>query len=192
LSYKLEEIEELGREIGEIKGVQAVILYGSYARGDFDEGSDVDLLIVFEDSPSLKHGWRSVMKITAKRNIFVQAVIMAVDELKSSALLSSILREGRILYAAHSFNLPRLAKYKPYALITYSLSKMSHPRKIKCIQTLYGRKSGKYTYNGVLTQLSGMKIGRNSLMIPFENMAKLTDFLDKEGITYVVRHVWCN
>ena len=192
MSYKLEEIKELGREIGEIKGVQAVILYGSYARGDFDEGSDVDLLIVFQDPQSLKHGWRSAMKITAKRNIFIQAVIMAVNELRSSALLSSILREGKILYSTQSFNLLGLAKFKPYALITYNLSKMSPNRKIKCIQTLYGRKSGKYTYKGVLTQLNGLKIGRNSLMIPFENIAKLTDFLDKEGITYVVRHVWCN
>jgi len=37
LSYKLEEIKDLADEISKIKGVQAVLLYGSYARGDFTE-----------------------------------------------------------------------------------------------------------------------------------------------------------
>jgi len=99
LSYRLEEIRELAEEISKIKGVQAVILYGSYARGDYAEGSDVDFLVVFQDKSSLKKGWRTVTETTAKRKIFVQAVTMTMDELMTSSLLPSILREGKILYS---------------------------------------------------------------------------------------------
>jgi len=44
------DILELTGEISEIKGVSAIILFGSHSRGDFDEGSDIDLLIVFNDN----------------------------------------------------------------------------------------------------------------------------------------------
>ncbi|MEM2122808.1 MAG: nucleotidyltransferase domain-containing protein [Candidatus Bathyarchaeia archaeon] len=43
------EIEQLINRLEEVEGVVGIILFGSYSKGDFDEGSDVDLLIVFND-----------------------------------------------------------------------------------------------------------------------------------------------
>jgi len=192
LSYKLEEIKELAEEISKIEGVQAVVLYGSYARGDFTEGSDVDFLVVFQDKSSLKKGWRTVTEITAKREIFVQAVTMTMDELMTSSLLSSILREGKMLYSTKPLDLRERGRLKPYALITYDLSGMPPNRKVKCLQSLHGRRSGKYTYEGRLTKLKGFSVGRNCLMIPLENMTELINFLEKEGAHYVIRYVWCD
>jgi len=191
LSYKIEDITELGREIGKISRVEAVVLFGSYARGDFDEGSDVDLLVVFRDKFSLESGWCKVTETTAKRHMFVQVVTMTVDELKSSSLLSVVLREGKILFSTEGFSLPGLVKFRPYALVSYDLRSMAPDSKVKFVQTLQGRKSGKYAYKGMLLELGGFKVGRNCLMLPQESVAKLTDFLDKEGVTYFTRHVWC-
>ena len=53
------EIKELISKIGKIKGVLAVIMFGSYARGEFDEGSDVDL-VLFLDDETLRLGRREV------------------------------------------------------------------------------------------------------------------------------------
>jgi len=192
LSYKLDEIKELADEISRIKGVQAVLLYGSYARGDFAEGSDVDFLVVFQDKSSLKRGWRMVTEITAKREIFVQAVTMTMEELMTSSLLPSILREGKILYSTKPLDLRERDRLKPYALITYDLSGMPPNRKVKYLQNLHGRRSGKYTYEGKLTKLNGFSVGRNCLMIPLENMAELINFLEKEGAHYIIRYVWCD
>ncbi|MGH7447130.1 MAG: TaqI-like C-terminal specificity domain-containing protein, partial [Longimicrobiales bacterium] len=44
------DIRELGCRIGEIEGVQRVLLFGSWARGDAHQDSDVDLLVV--DAPN--------------------------------------------------------------------------------------------------------------------------------------------
>jgi predicted nucleotidyltransferase len=45
---------DLAREIRSRRRVSAVILYGSFARGDFHEGSDVDLIVV-GDFPERYH-----------------------------------------------------------------------------------------------------------------------------------------
>lgn len=190
MSFNIEEIAQLGQEIGRINGVDAVILFGSYAREDFDEGSDVDLLVVFRDKSSLEGGWRQTTEVTARKPIFVQLVTMTVDELKSSSLLSVVLREGKTLYSTQAFNLQRLASFKPYALLTYDLTSLTSHSKVKFIQNLQGRKSGKYTYKGLLKEQGGFKVGRNCLMIPLESVAPLTNFLEKEGINYFIRYVW--
>lgn len=43
--YSFEEIAERVRPIAEKYGLKSVYLFGSYARGDADDESDVDLLI---------------------------------------------------------------------------------------------------------------------------------------------------
>ena len=44
----MDKIEEFGRQIGRQFNAERVILFGSYARGDYHEGSDLDVLIVLE------------------------------------------------------------------------------------------------------------------------------------------------
>ncbi len=48
------QVRDLAREIRSRRRVAAIILYGSFARGDFHEGSDVDLIIV-GDFPERHH-----------------------------------------------------------------------------------------------------------------------------------------
>lgn len=50
----MEQVRDLAREIRSRRRVSAVILYGSFARGDFHEGSDVDLIVV-GDFPERHH-----------------------------------------------------------------------------------------------------------------------------------------
>ncbi len=45
---------------------------------------------------------------------------------------------------------------------------------------------------GILAKLHGFKVGRGCLMIPLENASKLISLLEKEGVIYFIRHVWCN
>lgn len=52
--YSFREITERVRPIAEKYGLRSVYLFGSYARGDADEDSDVDLLVDAENV----HGFR--------------------------------------------------------------------------------------------------------------------------------------
>lgn len=46
LMVAMNQIEEFGRRIGEEFGAEKVILFGSYARGNADRDSDVDILVI--------------------------------------------------------------------------------------------------------------------------------------------------
>ncbi|MBD5129657.1 MAG: nucleotidyltransferase [Ruminococcaceae bacterium] len=52
--YSFEEIAERVRPVAEKYGLKSVYLFGSYARGDADDDSDVDLLVDAENV----HGFR--------------------------------------------------------------------------------------------------------------------------------------
>jgi len=41
-----EQVRDLAREIRSRRRTSTIILFGSFARGDFHEGSDVDLIVV--------------------------------------------------------------------------------------------------------------------------------------------------
>ncbi len=51
--WVIEQIRDLAREIRARRRISVIILYGSFARGDFHEGSDIDLIIVgdFHERP---------------------------------------------------------------------------------------------------------------------------------------------
>ncbi len=45
LSYSIEEIKEKATPIAERYGIDSLTLFGSYARGDADENSDLDFYV---------------------------------------------------------------------------------------------------------------------------------------------------
>lgn len=190
MGVELAEIELLGREIGSLGGVLAVVLFGSYARGDYDEGSDVDLLIVFKDRESLETSFSEVAEEIGKRGFLVTAIRMTIDELKSSPLLRSVLLDGRVLCADRSFDLQKVAGFVPYALLTYDLRELERRDKVKFAHELFGRRSGKYIYGGILGKIGGYRLGGNCIMIPKANLHKLKEFFHARGVSYYIRYVW--
>lgn len=52
--YTIDEIKEKIKPIAEKYGIETVWLFGSYARGEADENSDVDLLINYKSGLGLK------------------------------------------------------------------------------------------------------------------------------------------
>lgn len=184
-----EKIEYVVNEIKEVEGVIGIILFGSFSRGDYDEGSDIDLLVVFKEKRELNKGLKEVYKTTAKTDLFFQVIGLTLDELKGSPLLESVLRDGRIYYANEDIKKLLTPAHKPYALITYSTVNLSPKERVIFTQKLEGRK-GKYRYDGLIQELGGYKVGRGVVMVPIENLKTLTERLDKKGINYIVRYLW--
>lgn len=189
-SQVYKEIDHIVSKIKEIDGTISVILYGSYSRGDFDEGSDVDLLVVFKDKRELNKGLEEVYKITAKSHLFFQVIGLTLDELKNSPLQESVLRNGKIYYAKKDIEKLLAPTRKPYALVTYSTANLSPKERVVFAQRLEGRGKGKYSYDGLAQKLGGYKVGRGVVMIPLENMNTLTEYLEEKEIHYVIRYVW--
>jgi predicted nucleotidyltransferase len=89
-------IHELRRALRSQQRVRLAVLYGSMARGDEDEGSDIDLLISFaEDRPSSLYALSRHLQEVCDRHVD----IARLERVQAGAplLLERILDEGRVL-----------------------------------------------------------------------------------------------
>jgi predicted nucleotidyltransferase len=184
------EIEHVTDRLKKIEGVTGVILFGSYSRGEHDEGSDIDLLIIFKDKKALKMNQNEIYKITAETDMFFQAVALTLDELKNSTLLETALREGKIYQAKKELKKLFATTHKPYALISYTTANLNPKERVTFAQELEGRRESKYIYKGLLQKIGGYKVGRGVIMIPLENMRKVTSHFEKKKVDYATRYVW--
>ncbi len=97
------QIQEIAQRLGIMANASQVILFGSYARGDASDKSDVDLMIVAEsDLPRYK---RSVDLYKSLRPypfgldlvVYTPQEVQAAQESPLS-FISTVLREGKELY----------------------------------------------------------------------------------------------
>lgn len=81
--------------------VNKIILYGSYARGDYREDSDIDVAVVVPRSSLSKNILDDMAKLfKLRRNISTDIEpILLIDENDSSGFLESISKYGEIVYA---------------------------------------------------------------------------------------------
>lgn len=95
-------MKELKEGLVQIYGdkLKAVYLYGSYARGDYREGSDVDVMILLKDYSNY---WKEYMRssdyvsdISLKYDVTVSSLLMKEIQWKESDMpvLRNIRREG--------------------------------------------------------------------------------------------------
>lgn len=99
-----EDIRRVAEQIGESVQAKWVILFGSYARGQATEHSDVDLLVIAESAlPRFKRSrelYRQFRPYPFSMDLLVYTPA-EVEQGKDSpvSFVSKVLREGKIVYA---------------------------------------------------------------------------------------------
>lgn len=106
-----EIIERYVREVSGIYGshLKKIILYGSYARGDFREDSDIDIMILVDlDDSEIKAAGRKLSDVTFDINFDFDVLIMPIVQnaafferwVGAYPFFNQINNEGIELYAA--------------------------------------------------------------------------------------------
>ena len=83
--------------------ISKLILYGSYARGDYREGSDIDLILISEDFKNHDYWSRIDMLSEAIYDVFapLEVVGFTPEEWgKKTSPLYDYAKQGEILYVA--------------------------------------------------------------------------------------------
>jgi predicted nucleotidyltransferase len=95
---------ELERVIAQLKkmGAKKIILFGSLAEGEVRLGSDIDLLVLFDDELDFK---TRMKKLYSEIEADVDFDILAYnfdefEKIKDRSLFRHILRKGKVLYEA--------------------------------------------------------------------------------------------
>ncbi|MBU0929528.1 MAG: nucleotidyltransferase domain-containing protein, partial [Nanoarchaeota archaeon] len=185
ISYILEKIE--------FDRMNKIILFGSVARGDADEESDIDIFIDTNDK-NLKG------EITDLTNSFYNSTIYKdywlllgvknevkciVSKLDEWQLNRSIISEGITLFDKTVSKI----NGKFFAMFKISI-KGEAKRKLKLWRMLYGynQKVGKkiYSSEGLIKKYNGKKISQGVFIIPLSKSQTIMSLLRKEKIKYSI------
>ncbi|MCL1984238.1 MAG: nucleotidyltransferase domain-containing protein [Methanomassiliicoccaceae archaeon] len=91
--YTVDEIADLVRPIAERYGVASVMLFGSYARGDADRNSDIDLYIEAGEISDLIE--LSGFRLDLIETLCKEVDVMTADDLSA---VKSIIKNGVSIY----------------------------------------------------------------------------------------------
>jgi len=101
----MKQIEQFGRQIGHEFGAERVILFGSYARGEVTDDSDVDLLVIGSfEGRAVDKSVEIRMKLRPKFPL--DLLIRTPEKVRQriemgDCFMREILEEGKVLYEAN-------------------------------------------------------------------------------------------
>lgn len=176
--------------------VVGVVLFGSYARGEFGRKSDVDLLILFEgeEPPERAEIGRAALRTCGEIEteyrlpMHLAPLLASVDRASDLGpdLLHAIWTDGLILYADASalarLQPPGLA---PWVAIRFTTVRLSPSERVRLSRLLHG-----FGSRPGLVQPPGLVLGKGALLVPGAQQKGLRDALDTVGASYDLFPLW--
>jgi len=186
------ELSKLVQAITRTEGTVAIILFGSRARGDYDQYSDYDLLVVFENDETMWRNRRELYRNIGNLGLYTQVLTRSVKELEEKTeptFLQNILQQGTILYLRYPFKAPAFAQnLTPMAIVSYKLSELPHNEKMKVNYSLFGKQKRK----GLVEENGGKKLGDGCFIIPAENLDKATTILKEFHVHFNTMRIYAS
>jgi predicted nucleotidyltransferase len=178
-----------------LDGVVGVVLFGSYARGEFGRKSDVDVLVLVQPGEVLPTVRSVVVRIaleaetTHRLPMHIALLVAAAqtpDELGDD-LLHALWSDGIILYA-QAAALARLQPtgLAPWVVLRFSAAGLSPSRRVQLSRLVHGRARGQLGK----VQPPGLLLGRGAALVPPEQAAALRTLFDELGVVYDAVPVW--
>ena len=99
------EIQNIVRQLVRLYKPEKVILFGSLAKGELNQGTDIDLFIIKSDVPELGVDRIRQLDALIKYRLATDFIVYRPEELEQRLKLGdpfvkSILEEGKVLYDA--------------------------------------------------------------------------------------------
>ncbi|MBU0459339.1 MAG: nucleotidyltransferase domain-containing protein [Nanoarchaeota archaeon] len=176
--------------------IKEIILFGSVARGDFSQSSDIDLFFNVQnknDITKCKTELKNLERKFYKSKIFIQwkqkgitnIIKPKIGILEQWGLKRSIISDGLVLYGKYKSDL----KGEGYLLIVLGIIKDVTKRN-KITRTLFGRSENNYSTKGLISEVGGKKLAPTILIIPLQFSDKIITFLQKEKISFQLYELW--
>ncbi len=110
VSVSEEMIDEMARQIAREVDPQRIVLFGSWARGEANERSDVDLLVVerepFGPTRSRRREAARIWRCLSRFRVSADILVYSVGEIaqwkdSSHHVIAQALKEGKVLYESN-------------------------------------------------------------------------------------------
>jgi len=169
------DLSKIINVVSKIQGVVGVFLFGSLARGDYDEYSDYDLLVVFEDKASMWRNWDELFQAVGNLKMNLHMIPQTLEELKATnpVFLEELFKHGKVLYARVPIEVfPKPLKLEPFSLVFYDMSCLSYRDKMKISYFLYKKGGG-----GAVAKMGGIKLSEGCILVPSKVGDEIIDTL---------------
>ncbi|MGH2352793.1 MAG: nucleotidyltransferase family protein [Chloroflexota bacterium] len=184
------------RRLRERADVVAVVLFGSYARGQFGRSSDVDLLVLVEGDVQAQYARRDttipriVGEVEAQARLPMQlsplvASVDRPDELGAD-LLHAVWTDGIVLYArANALARLQAPGLAPWVVVRFSVARAKPHERVRLSRRLHGTRD-----RPGIVRLPGITLAPGALLVPADQQQAVRDALDDVGATYDLIPVW--
>jgi predicted nucleotidyltransferase len=179
--------------------IQTIILFGSVARDQEREQSDVDFCVILNNDKIKKVIQQQILAIEKKYNKNINVVFTtSTFEKLDRQFIETLLREGIVLFG----KLPEVPiqrlELEPYEIIKYDLSAMNQSEKMKIKRLLYGiattKKYKEKIYEnkqkGKVEEFGGMRIGIASILIPEKMSWQIEEILRNHNVALRKITIW--
>jgi predicted nucleotidyltransferase len=158
------DLSKIVNAASKIQGVIGILLFGSLARGDYDEYSDYDLLVLFEDKTLMWRSWDELFQAVSDLKLNLHVIPETLEELKTAnpVFLNELFKHAKVLFARLPLEVfLQPLKLESFCLISYDMSGLNYRDKMKVIYSLY-RKGGV----GAVATMGGIKLSDGCVLIP--------------------------
>jgi len=187
-------LNKIAKNLSAIEDVKAVVLYGSFARGEAASRSDIDLLILTTEKKTSKEVQDKIIELETETGRNMQPTIRTLGELQKTdtGLLQNIFQEGKVLYLREAADIPSaiLLQQKPFLIYTFQLNNLSQKEKARFNRQLYEQIKKGYKYKGLLQELGGQKLSSGCVLVPHAEKQKIEKFFKKFRVQFSQLRVW--
>jgi predicted nucleotidyltransferase len=171
--------------------VQAVVLFGSFARRDVDRRSDVDLLVVVDrPDPGALRPLLARIVSEMKPHREINPTLTNLRDAEPS-FLRAVFREGVVLHGKLLLTPDGLA-VQPRVLLAYDLTPLEPAAKVRISRMIHGFSSIKkvrgrkrtYRYPGLRERPGATLVSRSVLLLSPDDAAPLVRELDAHRVPY--------
>lgn len=177
--------------------IEAVVLFGSFARGEAGPHSDIDLLLVVDlpDPGVLRRRIaRLIGGLSPHRDL--NPVLTNLHDTDPSFLRRAF-EEGFVLRGRVVLTPDRLA-LEPRVLVAYDLSRLAPSEKVRVSRLVHGFRSEKtvkgrrrtYKYPGLRDRYGAEIVSRSVLLAKAADAQRLLKELDELNVRYTARRVY--
>ena len=183
--------------IPKIDEINEIILFGSIARGEADEKSDIDLFFNIEKKENvekikkaineeLKKFYKSKIAETWLLRGIKNPININVGKLDEWKLKRSIISDGIGLYGKYKEVPQNMAGFVFFNIATIK----NIAKRNKIIRELFGRNEKEYSKTGIVSEFNGKKISPSSFVVPKDKANLIIKFLGKEKVNYSFFELW--
>ena len=177
----------------EQENIKEVVLYGSASRGDYRKDSDVDIFINVYNSNSISKRVEKIVEDFYQTEIFKRWRLIGIENTiscitdnleKWGDLKTSIVSNGLSLFSKYA------SKSKGELFVVFYWDKIGfESKRVLISKKLYGYRTKKSVYKGLLELTNSTKLGSNCILTPLESAKKIDSVFKENKITLKRIHV---